>query len=136
MDSTEIAVVVAGVALIALVLWYFFGERERVAARAGAGGVQEIDITVKGGYSPDVVVVRAGTTVRLNFYRDETASCSERVVFGDFGVARDLPAFKTTTVEFTPERAGEFTWTCGMSMMRGKLVVEPPAGESPTRARE
>jgi plastocyanin domain-containing protein len=134
MDTTEIVVVVAGVALIAFVLWYFFGERERVAARAGAGGVQEIDITIKGGYSPDVVVVRAGTPVRLNFYRDETASCSERVVFGDFGVARDLPAFKTTPVEFTPERAGEFTWTCGMSMMRGKLVVEPPAGEVPTRA--
>ncbi|MFL6227362.1 MAG: cupredoxin domain-containing protein [Pyrinomonadaceae bacterium] len=127
MDSTEIAVVVGGGALIILVLWYFFGERERVAAQSGAGGVQEIDITVKGGYSPDVVVVRAGSPVRLNFYRDETASCSDRVVFGDFGVARDLPAFKTTAVEFTPERAGEFTWTCGMNMLRGKLVVEPRA---------
>jgi plastocyanin domain-containing protein len=136
MDTTEIVVVLAGVVLIAFVLWYFFGERERVAARAGAGGVQEIDITIKGSYSPDVVVVRAGTPVRLNFYRDETASCSERVVFGDFGVARDLPAFKTTPVEFTPERAGEFIWTCGMSMMRGKLVVEPPAGEGTPRARE
>jgi plastocyanin domain-containing protein len=134
MDTTEIVVVVAGVALIAFVLWYFFGAHERVAARAGAGGVQEIDITIKGGYSPDVVVVRAGTPVRLNFYRDETASCSERVIFGDFGVARDLPAFKTTPVEFTPERAGEFTWTCGMSMMRDKLVVEPPAGEVTARA--
>ena len=65
MDSTEIFVVIAGVALLALVLWYFFGERERVAARAGAGGVQEIAITVKGGYSPDVVVVRAGSRVRI-----------------------------------------------------------------------
>jgi plastocyanin domain-containing protein len=35
-----------------------------------------------------------------------------------------LPAFKKTAGEFTPGRAGEFTWTCGMSMMRGKLVVE------------
>jgi plastocyanin domain-containing protein len=133
MDSTEIVVVIAGVALIAFVLWYFFGERERIAARAGAGGVQEIDIIVKGGYSPDVVVVRAGSLVRLNFYRDETASCSDRVIFGDFGVARDLPAFKTTPVEFTPDRAGEFTWTCGMNMLRGKLVVEPPAGAEAAR---
>ncbi|MCA1630706.1 MAG: cupredoxin domain-containing protein [Acidobacteria bacterium] len=126
MDTTEIVVVVSGIALVALVLWYFFGERERVAARVENDGVQEIDITVKGGYSPDVVVVRAGAPVRLNFYRDETASCSERVVFGDFRIARELPAFETTPVEFTPERAGEFTWTCGMNMMRGKLVVEPP----------
>ncbi|HVG28774.1 MAG TPA: cupredoxin domain-containing protein [Pyrinomonadaceae bacterium] len=125
MDTTEIAVVVAGAVLVGLVLWYFFGERERVGARAASDGVQEIDITVKGGYSPDLVVVRAGLPVRLNFYRDETDSCSERVIFGDFHVARELPAFKTTPVEFTPERAGEFTWTCGMSMMRGKLIVEP-----------
>jgi plastocyanin domain-containing protein len=134
MDATEMVVVVAGVALVALVLWYFFGERERVGAKPAGDGAQEIDITVKGGYSPDVVVVRQGTPVRLNFYRDETDSCSERVVFGDFHVARELPAFKTTTVEFTPERAGEFTWTCGMSMMRGKLVVEPKAGTGPEGA--
>ena len=50
---------------------------------------------------------------------------SEQVVFGDFGIARDLPAFKTTPVEFTPQKPGEFTWTCGMNMLRGKLVVEP-----------
>jgi plastocyanin domain-containing protein len=124
-DATEIGVIVVGAGLIALVLWYFFGERERVEARTVAGGVQEIDITVKGGYSPDVISVRAGRPVRLNFYRDETDSCSERVVFGDFRIARELPAYKTTSIEFTPERAGEFTWTCGMSMMRGKFVVEP-----------
>ena len=125
MDATEIAVVAGGVAVILFVLWYFFGERERVAAEVGESGVQEIDVTVKGGYSPDVIVVRQGVPVRLNFRREETSSCSERVVFGDFHVARDLPAFKTTPVEFTPERAGEFTFTCGMNMMRGKLVVEP-----------
>ena len=124
MDTTEIAVVIGGVALVGFVLWYFFGERERVGAKAGEGGVQEIDITVRGGYSPDVVVVKEGSPVRLNFYRDETASCSEQVVFGDFGIARDLPAFKTTSIELTPEQAGEFTFTCGMNMMRGKLVVE------------
>ncbi|HEX2203269.1 MAG TPA: cupredoxin domain-containing protein [Longimicrobium sp.] len=125
MDTAEILVVVGGVALIGAVLWYFFGEREAVAATEAAGGVQEVKITVKGGYSPDVVVVRQGRPVRLDFYRDETASCSEQVVFGDFGIARDLPAYRTTPVEFTPDRAGEFTWTCGMNMLRGKLVVQP-----------
>ena len=124
MDTVEIAVIVGGAVAVLFLLWFFFGERASVAAQTGAGGVQEIDITVRGGYTPDRVVVRAGTPVRLNFYRDETDSCSESVVFGDFGIARQLPAFKRTAVEFTPERPGEFTWTCGMSMMRGKLVVE------------
>ena len=125
MEPIEIGVLVAGVAAIGAVLWYFFGERKAVAATTGARGVQEVRITVKGGYSPDVVVVKQGRPVRLDFYRDETASCSEQVVFGDFGIARDLPAFKTTPVEFTPDRSGEFTFTCGMNMLRGKLVVEP-----------
>jgi plastocyanin domain-containing protein len=125
MGATEIAVIVTGVSLIALVLWYFFGERERTVASLSQSGVQEIKVTVKGGYSPDVIVVRKDMPVRLNFYRDETSSCSEQVIFGDFGIARDLPAYKTTTVEFTPDRTGEFTFTCGMNMLRGKLIVEP-----------
>jgi plastocyanin domain-containing protein len=124
MDTAEILVLAGAVALIALVLWYFFGEREAVAATETAAGVQEVHITVKGGYSPDTVRVKQGRPVRLDFYRDETSSCSETVVFGDFGIARDLPAFKTTPVEFTPDKPGEFTWTCGMNMLRGTLVVE------------
>ena len=124
MDWTQVVVVAGGVAAIAAVLWYFFGKRDRVAAEVGESGVQEINITVKGGYSPDVIAVRKGLPVRLNFYRDETSSCSERVIFGDFGIARELPAFKTTQIEFTPEKEGHFTFTCGMNMLRGKLVVE------------
>ncbi len=109
--------------LSALILWYFFGPKPRVGAQV-ADGVQEVRVIVKGGYSPDVIVVTQGAPVKLDFYRDETASCSEEIVFGDFGIARHLPAFQTTTIEFTPEKSGEFTFTCGMNMMRGKLVVE------------
>lgn len=125
MDTTEILVVIGGVILIALTLWYFFGEREQIAAEQNESGLQEIKVTVKGGYSPDVIVVKKDILVRLNFYRDETSSCSEQVIFGDFGIAKDLPAFKTTPIEFTPEKAGEFTFACGMNMLRGKLIVEP-----------
>lgn len=124
MDTTEISVVIGGAALIVFVLWYFFGEREAAAATIGSSGTQEIKVTVRGGYSPDVIVVKQGVPVRLNFYRDETASCSETVVFSDFGIARDLPAFKTTAIEFTPDKTGEFTFACGMNMLRGKLIVE------------
>lgn len=129
MDSAEILVTLGGLAAIAWVIWYFFlGERIRTRASVGTGGVQEVTVRVKGGYEPDVIVVQKGRPVRLDFYRDETAPCSDTVVFGDFGIARPLPAFKTTPVEFTPDRAGEFTFTCGMNMMRGKLIVEDGNG--------
>ncbi|HKG13410.1 MAG TPA: cupredoxin domain-containing protein [Pyrinomonadaceae bacterium] len=125
MDTTEIIVLTFGAALVAFVLWFFFfGEREQGRARPDDAGVQRIKVTVKGGYSPDVIVLKKGVPAELEFYRDEASSCSEEVVFPDFGVSRRLPAFETTTVRLKPEREGEFTYTCGMSMMRGKLVVE------------
>lgn len=125
MDATEISVLVGGALLVGFVVWFFFmSEGERGEARADESGVQKIKVTVKGGYSPDVIVVKRGMPVELDFYRDEASSCTEQVVFPDFGISRMLPAFETTPVRFTPEREGEFTFTCGMSMVRGKLVVE------------
>jgi plastocyanin domain-containing protein len=129
MDTPQILVTAAGALAVALVVWFFFlGERARTRAVAVAGGVQEIRIVVKGGYTPDTVIVEKGRPVRLNFDREESASCSDTVVFGDFGIASPLPAFKTTPVEFTPTKTGEFAFTCGMNMMRGKLIVEEPEG--------
>ena len=127
MDTSEIGVMVGGAALIAFILWYFFGEREKAIAQVAASGVQEVKVTVKGGYAPDVIVVKQGQPVRLDFFRDETSSCTEQVVFGDFGIVRDLPAYKTTPIKFTPDKPGEFTFACGMNMVRGKLIVQPAA---------
>ena len=124
MDSAEILVLMGSIALVALILWYFFGEREAVTVAMSSTGVQQIRVTVKGGYSPDVITVKKDVPVRLDFYRDENASCTEQVIFGDFGIAKDLPAFQTTPVEFTPDKTGEFTFACGMNMVRGKLIVE------------
>jgi plastocyanin domain-containing protein len=125
----QYVVTAAGLVAIVWVLWYFLFSSGPAAAAATVGGVQEVRVTVKGGYTPDTVVVRAGTPVRLQFYRDETADCSERVVFEDFGIDTALPAFQTTTIEFTPEEAGEFRFRCGMHMLKGLLVVEPATSD-------
>ena len=125
MDTQEIIVLVGGVALAGLVVWYFFmSEGVRETAEVAEGGVQRVRVSVRGGYSPDVIVVRRGVPVELDFYREEASACTEEVIFGDFGVSRRLPAFQTTTVRLTPERAGTYTFNCGMNMVRGKLVVE------------
>ncbi len=120
----KLTVTLAGVLLIVLVNWYFlFSRRKAVAAEEREPGVQDVKIEVKGGYNPDVIVVEKGKPVRLHFYRDETADCSDTIVFGDFNIRRPLPAFKTTVIEITPEKEGEYVFTCGMGMMRGKLIV-------------
>ena len=125
MTPAEWAVVAGGVATIVWINWYFFvAERASATAVAGAGGVQEVTITVRGGYEPADVRVRRGVPVRLVFDRQETSGCSEEVVLPDFGIKRFLPAHQKTSVEFTPEKAGSYEFTCGMSMLRGRLTVE------------
>ena len=120
----KLIVTVVGVFLIILINWYFFFSRRKPASAEVKGSkIQEVKVIVKGGYDPDVIVVKKGIPVRLDFYRDETADCSDTIVFGDFHIRKPLPAFKTTPVEFTPEKEGEYVFTCGMGMMRGKLIV-------------
>jgi plastocyanin domain-containing protein len=126
MNAAEWLVLLAGVAAIGWVNWYFvLAERAAVtAAPAGSGGVQQVTIGVRGGYSPATVRVKAGQPVRLVFDRQETSGCSEEVVFPAFGVRRFLPAFQQTAVEVTPAAPGRYEFTCGMSMLRGSLIAE------------
>lgn len=125
MSTSQLLVLIGGLAAILWVNWYFFLAR-RSAAVAGVSdrGIQQSTIVVKGGYSPAEIKVRRGLPVRLVFDRQETAGCSEEIVFPAFGIRKFLPAHQKTSVEFTPDHAGTFEFTCGMSMLRGKLVVE------------
>ena len=136
MTPVELAVTIAGAAVVVWELWYFLVPRRRGVRATAGDGVQEVHVVVKGGYTPDTIVVRVGKPVRLQFYRDETVDCSERVVFEKLGIERELPPFRTTAVEFTPSEPGEYRFRCGMSMLKGVVVVEPadadrPAAESP-----
>ena len=84
----------------------------------------ETGILVKGRYTPEVIHVKAGAPVTLHFYRDEDADCTNEVVFESLGIRRRLPARETTTIVFTPRDTGEIAFSCGMGMVRGKLIVE------------
>ncbi len=125
MSAADWGVVAAGLTLIALINWYFFfSEGDGATAAVSSGGVAEVPILVRGGYSPATVRVPRVTRVRLVFDRQEDSSCSEEVVFPDFGVRRFLPAHEKTSVELTPTAAGTYEFMCGMGMLRGTMVVE------------
>ncbi|MEP7194048.1 MAG: heavy metal translocating P-type ATPase [Actinomycetota bacterium] len=122
MSVSVVGVLGGAVLLTALLAWYFFGPKKSRQAEL-ADGVQVVKVTVKGGYSPEVIQVASGVPVRLLFDRQESGDCSSRVVFPDFKVNQTLPAFETTTVEFLPETPGEYGFACGMSMLHGRLRV-------------
>lgn len=133
MTGTEWTVVLGAIAAIAWVNWYFFlagrgGAAAAVAAVPGAAGtaagIAEVVIEVDGGYSPNAVRVQAGRPVRLVFDRKDDSSCSEEVVFADFGIRKYLPTGQRTTIEITPPAAGTYQYTCGMAMLRGRVIAE------------
>lgn len=124
MDITQVVVNIAGLGFIAWIVWYFWLYRKEGVQVAVVAGIQQVPITVKGGYTPDVIVVKRGQPVRLLFTRQESAMCSEMVVFDKIGKSAKLPEGETVTIEFTPEETGEIPFQCQMGMLRGKVIVE------------
>lgn len=125
MSNLQILVVLSGVALTALIAWYFwFAPKAQTRAAVSTSGAQEVAVIVKGGYTPDVIVVQKGRPVRLTFTRQESSACSEKVLFPDFNQNALLPEGEQVTLEFTPDKSGEFGFQCQMGMLRGKLIVE------------
>lgn len=124
MSSNELIVIAAALAAIAWINWYFFlAGRKPATAAVVEGQTQDVTIAVRGGYEPATVQVLRGVPVRLTFDRQESSGCSEEVVIPDLGVKRFLPAFERTTIEWLPSRAGTFAFTCGMGMLKGRILV-------------
>ena len=125
MSGSDYVVIAGGLALIAAIAWFFWSPRKGgYRAVPTSGGYQEAMILVKGGYTPDAIVVKRGKPVRLTFQREETDPCSEMVVLSAFGKSAKLPAGEVVPIEFLPDKPGEYEYSCQMGMLRGKLIVE------------
>ncbi len=125
----KVGVTLGGLALIGVELWWFLFSKSKAQSAQTDRGVQELDITVDGGYMPDRLVVQAGQPVRLNFFRQDPSSCLEKVLLPDFHKAADLLLNQTTSVEFTPQKPGSYTFHCGMNMFRGVVEVKGTANQ-------
>lgn len=126
MGAGNIAAVAADVVATAGLGWWFFGPKPM----AEAAGMQEVRVVVRGGYSPGRILAHAGVPLRLVFDSQESGDCTSRVVFPDFGVSADLPAFAETSVELRRASPGEFGFACGMNMIHGILTVDDSTGRS------
>ncbi len=98
-------------------------------------GRQVVDITVKGGYSPNLIRVEAGAPVRLRFHRQENSDCTARVVFPDLRRSASLAAFGTTTLDLEIAEPGEYGGACGMNMLHGTLVAGSGDGDGGLREK-
>lgn len=85
-------------------------------------GVQIIDISAKGGYSPNVIRATAGVPTELRFTTNGTYDCSSSLVIPSLGYQKVLPPTGTEIVTLTTNQAtGTLRGMCSMNMYRFEI---------------
>jgi plastocyanin domain-containing protein len=83
-----------------------------------------IKIRVDGnGFSPASIDAEAGHKLNLVFNRADADNCGETVVFPKLKIRRNLPVGKDVIISVTPREAQTISFTCGMGMYKGSIVV-------------
>ncbi len=112
-------IIISGILVLVLALAAF------TTIEAKSFKTKVIKVTISGkGYTPGTINVKKGQKVRLLLTRTDEKNCGSEIVFSSLNISETLPLGKTVTVEFTPQEAGEISFTCGMGMMKGKIVVQ------------
>jgi hypothetical protein len=79
------------------------------------------------GYAPAKLTIAAGQPITLAITTRQRPSCASRIVFSSFGpslgLTRELPLNGTVLLELPALPKGELSFSCGMGMYKGALVV-------------
>ncbi len=115
MTPDRMMVLIVGLLVVTFVLWFFW-LRGTTGVRVSDVGSshQEAAIVVKGGYTPDTIVVTHGKPVRLNSRHEETASYSQEIVFADMNKSAALPTGKTVSFQLLFDGPSEHEFACPM----------------------
>lgn len=118
MTLDKIIVLIFGIGGIICTYLFFFGKKEDKKEVKGS-----VNITVDGGYSPNVIVVKKNAETTLRFFRKDPNTCLEEISIPDFKIKQNLPMNKYTEIKITPKKKGDFPFSCGMNMYFGKISV-------------
>jgi plastocyanin domain-containing protein len=89
-----------------------------------ANPVQKVRITVgQRGYNPSNFRLKKAVPAQLTFKRITDQSCGTEIVIPAYNIRKDLPLNQPVTVNFTPRKSGSFSFTCGMGMFKGKVII-------------
>jgi len=109
-----------GIALIALIIWWFWLYQPEKKKFFG----DEILIEVKDGvYSPAAIQVKANSLITLKFTRVDQSPCSKIVQLPKLGISKELTADKVTEIKLKDLEPGTYEFHCQMQMYRGMITV-------------
>lgn len=95
------------------------------SAAVAQGDARRIPIRVdERGYHPGTVRVRPGETVTLVFTRTSDRGCGGTLVVPSQHLRRELPLNQPVEVTLAIRDRESLSFTCGMGMYRGSVVVE------------
>lgn len=116
-------IVVTAIAIASSIGTALVGSTMPAAHAQDTSPVREVEIVVRGGFSPSRVEVREGERVRLRFVRLEYTSCAREIVLPSLGIRRELPPHRPVVVDLPLLAAGEYELRCGINMARATIVV-------------
>ncbi|MCX6597091.1 MAG: YHYH protein [Acidobacteria bacterium] len=91
---------------------------------APASTAANLILVSQSGYQPARLQLPANQPSRVSFRRVDAQNCGGRVVFPDLGISWDLPPNQTITIDLPAQPTRELSFTCGMGMYRGSVIVK------------
>lgn len=95
----------------------------RAAEARKPGKTVQMSVT-EDGYVPERIEAIRGEPLTLVITRKTDKTCATEIVVKEYGINQPLPLGKAVTVTFTPNRAGQVKYACGMDMISGTLVIQ------------
>jgi len=112
---------IAGVLLIALIVWWFWLYQPKETAL----GASDLVITVDNGvYTPSRISLPAGKSVNIKFLRKDQSPCAEMLLIPALQISQTLPLGKVASIRLPAMTAGEYPFHCQMQMYRGQITVQ------------
>lgn len=80
-------------------------------------------VVSKDGFTPQEITYQKGQPLKLAFVRIDEENCGNEVVFKDLNIKKNLPVGEVVTVDIPTGTDGEINFSCGMNMMKGKIII-------------
>lgn len=117
----SISIILAGVAVSALIFFSDSGSSNgNVVPSLGnafiQGGKQTIDLSAKGGFTPEKTIAKAGIPTVLRITTAGTFDCSSVISIPELRITKNLPNTGVTEIDLGNRPPGILYGSCGMGM--------------------